>query len=233
MPRWGMAIDLDLCSGCQACVVACKQENNVPLSTAEDLERGRGISWMQVLSTVEGEWPDVRARHMPLPCLHCEEPPCTKVCPVDATHLDSEGFVQQNSARCIGTRYCAQNCPYGVRFFNWRSPEFPGTLAQALNPDVALRPRGVIEKCTLCAHRVKHAQERAHMEGRTELRDGEVTTACAQVCPGQAITFGDLDDAKSAVARLASSPRAFRLLEELGTKPKVFHLSDTRIGEDK
>jgi len=230
MPRWGMAIDLDRCSGCQACAVACKQENNVPFTGATEMEQGRAISWMQMLSTVEGQWPHVRLRHVPMPCLHCDEPPCTEVCPVDATHLDSEGFVQQNSARCIGTRYCAQSCPYGVRFFNWRTPEFPQGLERSLSPDVAVRPRGVIEKCTLCAHRVKRAEERAHLEGRRALHDGEVTTACAEVCPGRAITFGDLDDAGSRVAKAARSPRAFRMLEELGTEPKVFHLRETRLG---
>lgn len=231
MPRWGMTIDLDRCSGCQACVVACKQENNVPFATAEDLDAGRGIYWMQVLARVEGEWPHVRMETMPMPCLHCDDPPCTKVCPVDATHKDSEGLVQQSSARCIGTRYCAQNCPYTVRFFNWKKPEFPGAFANYRSPEVAIRPKGVMEKCTLCAHRVKDAQDRAHREGRRALRDGDVTPACAEVCPGRAITFGDLDDPGARVSELARSPRAFRFLEELGTAPKVFHLRETRHGD--
>lgn len=228
MPRWGMSIDLDQCSGCGACVVACKQENNVPFATADQLQEGRAIFWMQLSSRFSGEWPHTQQQTLPLPCLHCDDAPCTKVCPVDATHRDDQGFVQQNNGRCVGMRYCAQNCPYSVRFFNWQKPEFPGLFANYRSPDVSIRPKGVMEKCTLCSHRVKNAEDMAHREGRRQLKDGEVTPACAEVCPGQAITFGDLDDPNSRVAESSRSPRAFRLLEELGTKPKVFHLREVK-----
>jgi len=225
MPRWGMAIDLDKCTGCQACVVACKVENNVPFAEPKEAAKGRVISWMEVLVTIEGEYPNVRARYMPRPCMQCDNPPCTKVCPVRATYKDPEGLVAQIYPRCIGCRYCTNNCPYTVKYFNWYRPEWPPEMENYLSPDVAVRPKGVVEKCTFCHHRLQRAREEARAEGR-ELREGEYVPACVETCPSRALYFGDLDDPNSAVAHQAKSSRAFRLMEELGTEPKVYYLRE-------
>jgi molybdopterin-containing oxidoreductase family iron-sulfur binding subunit len=220
-----MVIDLDRCNGCQACEVACRSENNVAVGGARAARENRTISWMRVQAEVRGEWPDVRARFIPQPCMHCDRPPCTLVCPVQATSLDQEGIVNQIYARCIGCRYCANACPYTVKFFNWRAPSYPESTLPGLNPDVSIRPVGVVEKCTFCSHRLQRAREQAKAEGRP-LREGDYVPACAESCPTQAITFGDLDDPRQRVARLAADPRAFRLHEQLGTQPKVYYLGD-------
>jgi len=219
MALWGMVIDLDRCTGCQACVMACKAENNVPAVGAKEAALGRTISWMQVLVEESEE----RTRFLPRPCFQCDDPPCTKVCPVYATYRDPEGIVAQVYARCIGCRFCMAGCPYNAKYFNWRryQQEAPGQ-----NPDVSVRPKGVVEKCTFCHHRLQKARDRVRAE-RRELAPGDYVTACAEACPTRAITFGDLSDAGSDVAKLAKSPRAFRVGEELGTKPKVIYLSET------
>lgn len=224
-PRWGMTIDLDRCTACQACVTACQVENNVPPPTAELAAAGRSIRWMDLVPHVEGEYPRVKARLLPRPCMHCDNPPCIKVCPVGATTKGEDGIVAQVYARCIGCRYCTTACPYTLRYFNWSEPSWPGDLGLALNPDVSVRPKGVVEKCTFCHHRLQKARDRARAEGR-ELEPGEYVPACAEACPTRAITFGDLDDPNAEVARQARSPRAFRLLEDLGTEPKVFYLRE-------
>jgi menaquinone reductase, iron-sulfur cluster-binding subunit len=218
MALWGMVIDLDRCTGCQACVMACKAENNIPAVGPDDARRGRIITWMHVLREESAE----RTRFVPRPCLQCDDPPCTKVCPVYATYRNPEGIVAQIHARCIGCRFCMAACPYNAKYFNWRTyqKEAPGQ-----NPDVSVRPKGVVEKCTFCHHRLQKARERAFGEGR-DLAAGEYVTACAEVCPTRAISFGDLLDEGSETARLARSPRAFRLGEELGTRPKVFYLAE-------
>lgn len=225
MPRWGMVIDLDKCTACQACVVACKAENNIPFSSPKEAGRRRIISWMTVLPMMKGEYPNLRARFIPRPCMHCDNPPCVKVCPVGATYKNKEGLIAQVYTRCIGCRYCTNNCPYTVKYFNWFKPEWPKEMENYLNPDVSIRSKGVVEKCTFCHHRLQKAREKARAENR-ELKEGDYTPACAQTCPTEAIYFGDLDDPKSKVAQLARSPRAFRLLEELGTEPKVYYLSE-------
>ena len=219
MALWGMVIDLDRCTGCQACVMACKAENNVPAVGAKEAGLGRTISWMQVLVEESEE----RTRFLPRPCFQCDDPPCTKVCPVYATYRDPEGIVAQVYARCIGCRFCMAGCPYNAKYFNWRryQQEAPGQ-----NPDVSVRPKGVVEKCTFCHHRLQKARDRVRAE-RRELAPGDYVTACAEACPTRAITFGDLSDSGSEVAKLAKSPRAFRVGEELGTKPKVIYLSET------
>jgi molybdopterin-containing oxidoreductase family iron-sulfur binding subunit len=218
MALWGMVIDLDRCTGCQACAMACKAENNVPAVGAREAARGRTISWMHVLREESEE----RTRFLPRPCLQCDDPPCTKVCPVYATYRNPEGIVAQIYARCIGCRFCMAACPYNAKYFNWLryQKEAPGQ-----NPDVSVRPKGVVEKCTFCHHRLQKAREQALAEGR-ELAAGEYVTACAEACPTRAIAFGDLNDEGSDVARLARSPRAFRLGEDLGTRPKVFYLAE-------
>lgn len=226
MARYGMAIDLDRCTGCQACVVACKVENNVPFSSPAEAERGREVAWIQVLATFEGEFPHVRARFMPVLCMHCDVPPCVPVCPTGATYKsEPTGIIAQIYPQCIGCRYCAVACPYSIKFFNWYEPEWPPEMRTGLSPDVSVRTKGVIEKCTFCSHRLHKAREAARVENR-EMRDGDYVTACQEVCPTRAITFGDLDDPESRVARLVKSGRAFRLREELGTEPKVYYLRE-------
>jgi molybdopterin-containing oxidoreductase family iron-sulfur binding subunit len=224
MPRWGMVIDLDKCTGCQACVVACRVENNVPFAGSEQAEMGRAIFWIEVLTVIEGEYPNVRTRFIPRPCMQCDHPPCTAVCPTGATYKNDEGLVAQIYPRCIGCRYCTNACPYTVKFFNWFKPQWPGEMRN-FNPDVAVRPVGVVEKCTFCHHRLQRAKEQVKIEGR-ELREEDYIPACVQTCPTKAMYFGDLDDPKSTVSHLAESTRAFRLLEELGTEPKVYYLSE-------
>ncbi len=222
MARWGMVIDLDKCTACQACVVACQVENNVAFMGPEQAQRGRAIFWIKLVALPEGR---AKVRFLPLPCMHCDNPPCVKVCPVDATNITPDGIVRQIFARCIGCRYCTTACPYTRRYFNWYKPEWPDETSQALNPDVSVRPKGVVEKCTLCHHRLQKAREKAMAEKRP-LAPGEYTPACVESCPAKAMVFGDLDDPGSEVAQLARSSRAFRLLEELGTKPKVIYLSE-------
>jgi Fe-S-cluster-containing dehydrogenase component len=227
MPRWGMVIDLDKCTACQSCTVACRVENNVPIAGPRDSANGRAIFWNEVISVIESEGTRLRGRFIPRPCMHCENPPCVQVCPVGATFKDAEGIVRQDYERCIGCRYCTVACPYGARYFNWRAPEYSDTHALYRNPDAPARPRpvGVVEKCTFCVQRIERARRRAAAEGR-ELRDGEVAPACVQTCPGRARVFGDFDDERSQVSRLARSPRAFRFLEELGTRPQVVYLME-------
>jgi Fe-S-cluster-containing dehydrogenase component len=232
MTRWAMVIDLDRCTACQACVVACQVENNVPPPTRDDAERGRALSWIRLVPFSEGEHgtrPGLRL--VPLLCMHCEHPPCIKVCPVKATRQDHEGLVGQAYARCIGCRYCTTACPYTVRQFNWDKPQWPKPMETGLSPDVSVRPRGVVEKCSFCHHRLQRAKDQARADERP-LRDGDYVPACVESCPAEAMFFGDLDDPRSIVARLTDSPRAFRLLEELGTAPKVIYLSKgERSGE--
>ncbi len=221
--RWAMAIDLDRCTGCEACVAACHAENNLPLSTPAEAAKGRAAHWIRVDRYWEGEFPDVKLKYMPVLCQHCDDAPCEPVCPVYATYHNPEGLNVQVYNRCVGTRYCGNNCPYSVRFFNWFEPRWEAPLDLQLNPDVAVRMGGVMEKCTFCIQRIQRVKRDAKEEGRRP-QDGEVQPACAQSCPAEAITFGDLNDPESRVSRQASAGRARRLLEELGTKPKVFYL---------
>ena len=221
--RWGMAIDLDRCTGCEACVAACHAENNLPLSDPTEAEKGRAFHWIRVDRYYEGEFPDIRMKYMPVLCQQCEDAPCEPVCPTYATYHNAEGLNVQVYNPCIGTRYCGNNCPYSVRFFNWFEPQWPEPLELQHNPDVSVRPGGVMEKCTFCIQRIQRVKRDAKAEGRPVV-DGEVQPACVQSCPAEAMTFGDLNDPESKVSRLAASGRATRLLEDLGTKPKVFYL---------
>lgn len=225
---WGMVIDLDRCSGCAACTIACRQENNVPSLGPEPINQGARIEWMSLLWR-ESEEPGGLPEALPFPCMHCESAPCTKVCPVTATYKDEEGITGQIWDRCIGCRYCMVACPYSRRSFNWTEPKWPGELVQLLNPDVGTRPRGVVEKCTFCHHRLQGVKEIAAVEGRAPT-DEELLRlpACAAACPAGAISFGDLNDPKSTVTKLARNPRAYRLLEHLGTKPRVVYLKRDR-----
>ena len=213
--RWGMAIDLDRCTGCQACVAACHAENNLPVSNPEQAALGRAVHWIRVDRYYEGEFPNIRVKYRPVLCQQCDEAPCEPVCPVYATYKNPEGLNVQVYNRCVGTRYCANNCPYSVRFFNWFDPEWPEPLQLQHNPDVSIRESGVMEKCPFCIQRIQRAEE----EGANALQP-----ACVQSCPAEAMVFGDLNDPESKVSQLAENSRATQFLEELGTKPKVFYL---------
>lgn len=229
--RWAMAIDLDRCTGCGACVVACRVENNVPQLGPEERMRGADIYWMDLLPLEKpGAETGVPPDMIPLPCMQCDNAPCVKVCPVGATYQTGDGIVAQIYDRCIGCRFCQVACPYGRRHFNWTDPPFPDSHVQYLNPDVSVRARGVVEKCNFCQHRVRALLEETRLDGR-EPRDEELQRlpACAQSCPASAITFGDLDDADSLVARQKRSPRASRLLEHVGTEPRVWYLAKDRF----
>jgi molybdopterin-containing oxidoreductase family iron-sulfur binding subunit len=223
--RWGLAIDLDRCTGCGACTAACYVENNLAVVGPEDVRIGRSMSWIRIQAYVEESREGVEASLLPLTCQHCTNAPCEAVCPTFATYHTSEGINAQVYARCIGTRYCENNCPYGVRRFNFR--DWPRPWPQGLNPEVSVRERGVTEKCSLCIQRIDRAEEQARVEGR-KLRTDEVVSACAATCPARAIVFGDLSDPASRIASLASDGRAYRLLEELNTQPGVHFLARRR-----
>ncbi|MBI2931522.1 MAG: 4Fe-4S dicluster domain-containing protein [Planctomycetes bacterium] len=227
-----MVIDLDKCTGCQGCVVACRAENNVPMGGQTESELDRAIYWMDMMTIAEGHYPELRVQFVPMPCNHCENPPCIKVCPVGATHISEEGIVAQIFTRCIGCRYCTTACPYTRRYFNWATPAWPEELKKTINPDVSVRSKGVVEKCTFCHQRIRAAKEKARAEDRP-LTDADVCRlpACAASCPADAIAFGDLNDPESEVSRLARSPRALRLQEELGTHPKVIYLREAKWRE--
>ena len=218
-----MVIDLDRCTGCGACVVACHAENNVPFVGKELSGNGRAMHWIRIERYWEGEYPDVRARFVPVLCQQCDNAPCEPVCPVYASYQNEEGLNAQVYNRCVGTRYCANNCPYSVRYFNFFEPRWPKPLDQQLNPDVTVRSKGVMEKCTFCIQRIRSAKENAKGEGRL-IRDREIQPACVQTCPPEAIVFGNLADPRSRVFRLSKSPRRFRLIEDLGTEPVVIYL---------
>jgi len=221
--RWGMVIDLDRCTGCGACVTACQAENNVPLAEKDTFAKGRNLHWLRIERYWEGEFPHVRARFLPMLCQQCGDAPCEPVCPVYASYHNQEGLNGQVYNRCVGTRYCANNCPYAVRVFNFLEPVWPSPLEQQLNPDLTVRSRGVMEKCSFCIQRIRRAKEEARLNGQP-LADGGIKPACAQTCPPDALVFGNLNDPDSKVARLARSPRRFRLLEDLGTEPSVIYL---------
>ena len=225
MAKYGMAIDLNKCNQCEACVTACKLENNVQIVSKENAAMSRVMQWMKLATTsYEGNYPDILPVAMPTLCFQCDDPLCTKVCPVRATYKRDDGIVAQIYPQCIGCRYCMANCPYNAKVFNWFKEEQPIDYEKCYNTDVSVRPKGTVEKCTFCIHRLQKAKESAAAEHR-KLNEEDYIPACAQVCPAHAITFGDLDDSGSSVSRLKSDYRKFTLQEELGTQPKVFYLS--------
>ncbi|MCH7552848.1 MAG: 4Fe-4S dicluster domain-containing protein [Chloroflexi bacterium] len=221
--KWGMVVDIDRCTGCQACVVACQSENNIPINEADIFRQKRAIEWIRIERYWEGEFPNVKARYMPVLCQHCENAPCEPVCPVFATYHNDQGLNVQVYNRCIGTRYCANNDPYNVRFFNFWEPDWPNSLRNQLNPDVTVRSRGIMEKCTFCIQRINRTERVAKKEGRP-VADGELSPACVQSCPTSALVFGDLKDPTTKVSKLTKDARQYRLLEELGTEPNVYYL---------
>ena len=233
--RWGMVIDQDLCTGCQACVAACSMENNVPVVGEEDAGYGRYMHWIRIERLWDKqEYPEVKMTpFQPMLCQHCHNAPCEPVCPVYASvHSLSEDLNLQVYNRCVGTRYCGNNCPYQVLSFNWRDYNDElinhelNQLHNHMNPDVTVRRRGVMEKCTFCIQRIHKAEDKAKSEGR-DVQDGEFTTACAQACPANAITFGRLDQEESLINQIAAAnpSRAYHALEEVRTMPRITYLT--------
>ena len=235
--KWSMVVDLDKCTGCQACVVACQAENNIPINSEDLILQRRAFQWIRIERYWEGTYPDIKARFMPILCQHCENAPCEPVCPVYATYHNDEGLNVQVYNRCIGTRYCANNCPYQVRFFNYWEPEWPEELKSQLNPDVTVRSRGIMEKCTFCVQKIRRAQIEIEQRDGMPINDEQLRTrnlnpACVQACPSDVLVFGDINDPESRVAELSQDERHYRLFENLGTEPNVHYLKKIDLEAD-
>jgi Fe-S-cluster-containing dehydrogenase component len=225
-----MAIDLNSCTGCSACMVACQSENNIHVVGKKYVMQGREMHWIRIDRYYAGTAENPEALFQPITCQHCDNAPCETVCPVAATVHNSEGLNDMVYNRCVGTRYCSNNCPYKVRRFNWfnyaKLIEKP--MHMALNPEVTVRPRGVMEKCTFCVQRIKAGKNQAKTENRP-LKDGDIKVACEVACPTSAIVFGDLNNETSRVAKVfKSEPRAYALLEEWYAKPSIRYMSKIR-----
>jgi len=237
---WGMAIDLNRCNGCSACLIGCQAENNVPVVGKEEVYLRREMHWIRIDRYYKGPADNPETVFQPMMCQHCGNAPCESVCPVLATVHSSDGLNQQVYNRCVGTRYCANNCPYKVRRFNWflfnNNDEFDFHFnddlgKMVINPDVTVRSRGVIEKCSLCIQMTQKSILDAKREGR-EVRDEEFQTACANACDTGALVFGDINDKESEVSKLKESNRVYHLLESVGTRPNVFYHVKVRNTDD-
>ena len=259
--RWGMTVDLSTCTGCSACVTACHIENNVPVVGKDEVRRHRDMHWLRIDRYYASDWSQERGEeegvgvissytkmedpsanpqtvHMPMMCQHCNHAPCETVCPVAATTHSNEGLNQMTYNRCIGTRYCANNCPYKVRRFNWfnyqgygkfqhSNPAQDSLTRMVLNPDVTVRARGVIEKCSMCIQMIQSSKLEAKKQG-VLLTDDMVSCACSDACPTNAISFGDLNDNKSVVSQRSKNNRSYHALEEVGVQPNIFYMTKVR-----
>ncbi|HEU4389849.1 MAG TPA: 4Fe-4S dicluster domain-containing protein, partial [Blastocatellia bacterium] len=226
--KWAMVIDLNACIGCSACILSCQAENNVPVVGKDEVRRQREMHWIRLDRYINDSNEEPNVSYQPVLCNQCDNASCESVCPVLATVHSSEGLNMQVYNRCVGTRYCANNCAYKVRRFNWFENQHTDPIANlALNPDVTVRTRGVMEKCTFCVQRIEETKIRARNEAR-EIRDGEIQTACQQSCPASAITFGDLVNTESRVGKLKHDARDYILLEELNLRPQISYLAKVR-----